>query len=245
MAPVILFPAIDLKDGRCVRLKKGLMDQATVFNDDPSAQARQFESAGFKWLHCVDLNGAFDGKSVNSDAIRAIRAAISLPIQLGGGIRDMAAVEGWLAAGITRVILGTAALKNPAFVKEAARAHPGKIVVGADAVGGKVATEGWAEVSDLTPADLGRRFEDAGVAAILFTDVDGDGLLQGVNVTATAALARAVRIPVIASGGVGSIADIERLKAAQQPNIEGVVIGRALYDGRIDPAQALDLANAV
>jgi len=245
MAPVILFPAIDLKDGRCVRLKKGLMNQATVFNDDPAAQARQFQSAGFKWLHCVDLNGAFDGKSVNSDAIRAIRAAIGLPIQLGGGIRDMAAVEGWLSAGITRVILGTAALKNPAFVKEAARAHPGRIVVGADAVGGKVATEGWAEVSTLTPADLGKRFEDAGVAAILFTDVDGDGLLQGVNVSATAALARAVKIPVIASGGVGSIADIERLKAANEPNIEGVVIGRALYDGRIDPAQALVLANSV
>ena len=245
MAPVILFPAIDLKDGRCVRLKKGLMDQATVFNDDPAAQARQFQSAGFKWLHCVDLNGAFDGKSVNSDAIRAIRAAIDLPIQLGGGIRDMAAVEAWLAAGITRVILGTAALKNPTFVKEAARTHPGRIVVGADAVGGKVATEGWAEVSDLTPADLGRRFEDAGVAAILFTDVDGDGLLQGVNVTATAALARAVRIPVIASGGVGSLADIERLKAANEPNLEGVVIGRALYDGRIDPTQALALANGV
>jgi phosphoribosylformimino-5-aminoimidazole carboxamide ribotide isomerase len=221
------------------------MDQATVFNDDPAAQARQFQSAGFTWLHCVDLNGAFDGKSVNSDAIRAIRGAIDLPIQLGGGIRDMAAVEAWLGAGITRVILGTAALKNPAFVKEAALAHPGKIVVGADAVGGKVATEGWAEVSTLTPADLGRRFEDAGVAAILFTDVDGDGLLQGVNVAATAALARAVRIPVIASGGVGSIADIERLKAANEPNIEGVVIGRALYDGRIDPAQALALANAV
>jgi len=245
MAPVILFPAIDLKDGRCVRLKKGLMDQATVFNDDPAAQARQFQSAGFRWLHCVDLNGAFDGKSVNSDAIRAIRAEIDLPIQLGGGIRDMAAVEAWLAAGITRVILGTAALKNPAFVKEAARTHPGRIVVGADAVGGKVATEGWAEVSDLTPAELGRRFEDAGVAAILFTDVDGDGLLQGVNVVATATLARAVKIPVIASGGVGSIADIERLKAANEPNIEGVVIGRALYDGRIDPTQALALANGV
>ena len=245
MAPVILFPAIDLKDGRCVRLRKGLMDQATVFNDNPAAQARQFQDAGFKWLHCVDLNGAFDGKSVNSAAIRAIRAAIDLPIQLGGGIRDMAAVEAWLAAGITRVILGTAALKNPAFVKEAARTHPGRIVVGADAVGGKVAIEGWAEVSTLTPADLGRRFEDAGVAAILFTDVDGDGLLQGVNVAATAALARAVKIPVIASGGVGSIADIERLKAANEPNIEGVVIGRALYDGRIDPAQALALANSV
>ncbi|MEI9990452.1 MAG: 1-(5-phosphoribosyl)-5-[(5-phosphoribosylamino)methylideneamino]imidazole-4-carboxamide isomerase [Rhizomicrobium sp.] len=242
---MILFPAIDLKDGRCVRLKRGLMDQATVFNDDPAAQARQFQAAGFQWLHCVDLNGAFDGRSVNAQAIRAIRAAIDLPIQLGGGIRDMAAVEAWLAAGITRVILGTAALKNPAFVREAARAHPGRIVVGADARGGKVATEGWAEVSDLTPADLGRKFEDAGVAAILFTDIDGDGLLQGVNVAATAALARAVRIPVIASGGVGSLADIERLLAAREPNIAGVVIGRALYDGRVDPAAALTLANAV
>ncbi|MEJ0027795.1 MAG: 1-(5-phosphoribosyl)-5-[(5-phosphoribosylamino)methylideneamino]imidazole-4-carboxamide isomerase [Rhizomicrobium sp.] len=242
---MILFPAIDLKDGRCVRLKRGLMDQATVFNDDPAAQARQFQAAGFRWLHCVDLNGAFDGRSVNADAIRAIRTAIDLPIQLGGGIRDMAAVEAWLAVGITRVILGTAALKNPAFVREAARAHPGRIVVGADAKGGKVATEGWAEVSDLTPTDLGRKFEDAGVAAILFTDIDGDGLLQGVNVEATAALARAVRIPVIASGGVGSLEDIERLLAAREPNIEGVVIGRALYDGRIDPAAALDLTNAV
>jgi len=242
---MILFPAIDLKDGGCVRLKRGLMDQATVFNDDPAAQARQFQAAGFKWLHCVDLDGAFDGRSVNAAAIRAIRAAIDLPIQLGGGIRDMAAVENWLAAGITRVILGTAALKDPAFVRAAARAFPGRIVVGADAKGGKVATEGWAEVSDLTPADLGRKFEDAGAAAILFTDVDGDGLLQGVNVAATVALARAVRIPVIASGGVGSLADVERLVAAQEPNIEGVVIGRALYDGRIDPTAALAATNAV
>jgi phosphoribosylformimino-5-aminoimidazole carboxamide ribotide isomerase len=242
---VILFPAIDLKDGCCVRLKRGLMDQATVFNDDPTAQARVFQAAGFQWLHCVDLNGAFDGRSVNAAAVRAIRAAIDLPIQLGGGIRDLAGVEAWLEAGITRVILGTAALKNPVFVKEAARAFPGKIVVGADAKGGKVATEGWAEVSDLTPADLGRRFEDAGVAAILFTDVDGDGLLQGVNVTATEALARSVRIPVIASGGVGGIEDIERLIAAGEPNIEGVVIGRALYDGRIDAGAALSIANTV
>ncbi|MEI9996089.1 MAG: 1-(5-phosphoribosyl)-5-[(5-phosphoribosylamino)methylideneamino]imidazole-4-carboxamide isomerase [Rhizomicrobium sp.] len=242
---MILFPAIDLKDGRCVRLKRGLMDEATVFNDDPAAQARSFQDAGFQWLHCVDLNGAFDGRSVNAQAIRAIRAAIDLPIQLGGGIRDMAAVEAWLAAGITRVILGTAALKDPAFVKAAARAFPGRIVVGADAKGGKVATEGWAEVSDLTPAALGRKFEDAGVAAVLFTDIDGDGLLQGVNVEATAALARAIRIPVIASGGVGSIGDIERLIAAGEPNIEGVVIGRALYDGRIEPVRALQLANAV
>lgn len=242
---MILFPAIDLKDGRCVRLKRGLMDQATVFNDDPAAQARSFQQAGFKWLHCVDLNGAFAGRSANGDAIRAIRSAIDLPIQLGGGIRDMAAVEAWIDAGITRVILGTAALTNPGFVKEAARAFPGKIVVGADAKGGKVATDGWATVSDLTPVDLGRKFEDAGVAAILFTDVDGDGLLQGVNVSATAALARAVRIPVIASGGVGGINDIKALLAAKEPNIEGVVIGRALYDGRIVPREALDLVNNV
>lgn len=242
---MILFPAIDLKDGRCVRLKRGLMDQVTVFNDDPAAQAKSFQQAGFEWLHCVDLNGAFAGRSANGDAIRAIRSAIDLPIQLGGGIRDIAAVEAWIGAGITRVILGTAALTNPSFVKEAAHAFPGKIVVGADAKGGRVATDGWATVSDLTPVDLGRKFEDAGVAAILFTDVDGDGLLQGVNVSATAALARAVRIPVIASGGVGSIEDIKALLAAKEPNIEGVVIGRALYDGRIAPREALDLVNSV
>jgi phosphoribosylformimino-5-aminoimidazole carboxamide ribotide isomerase len=245
VAAVILFPAIDLKDGRCVRLKRGKMDQATVFNDDPAAQARLFQDSGFRWLHCVDLNGAFDGRSGNAEAVKRIRAAIDLPIQLGGGIRDMAAVEAWLGAGIARVILGTAALKNPAFVKEAAKAFPGRIVVGADARGGKVATEGWAAVSELTPVDLGRRFEDAGVAAVLFTDVDGDGLLQGVNLAATVSLARAIRIPVIASGGVGGIGDIERLVAAGEPNIEGVVIGRALYDGRIDPTRALAISNAV
>jgi phosphoribosylformimino-5-aminoimidazole carboxamide ribotide isomerase len=242
---MILFPAIDLKDGRCVRLTRGAIESATVFNDDPAAQALTFERAGFSWLHCVDLDGAFAGKPANADAISAIRAATKQPIQLGGGIRDMAAIEGWLSAGITRVILGTVALKNPALVKEAARAFPGRIVVGADAKGGKIATEGWADVSDLTPADLGRRFEDAGVSAILFTDVDGDGLLGGVNVKATTALARAVRIPVIASGGVGSIADIEALLAANEPNIEGVVIGRALYDGKIEPEQALALVNSV
>jgi phosphoribosylformimino-5-aminoimidazole carboxamide ribotide isomerase len=236
---MILFPAIDLKDGVCVRLKKGVMEDATVFNTDPARQARAFETQGFEWLHCVDLNGAFAGRSANADAIKSIRAAIDLPIQLGGGIRDMAAVESWLAAGITRVILGTAALTDPQFVKAAARAFPGRIVVGADAKGGKIATQGWAEVSELTPVELGRRFEDAGVAAILFTDIDGDGLLKGVNVTATAALAGALSIPVIASGGVGSIADIDALMAAGAPNIEGVVIGRALYDGRLDPAQAL------
>lgn len=242
---MIIFPAIDLKDGNCVRLKKGVMEDATIFNTDPGAQAKSFAAQGFQWLHCVDLNGAFAGKSANSDAIRAIRAAIDLPIQLGGGIRDMAAVENWLTDGITRVILGTAALTKPQFVKDAARAFPGRIVVGADAKGGKIATEGWADVSDLTPIDLGKRFEDAGVAAILFTDIDGDGLLKGVNVTATAALARALSIPVIASGGVGSIADIEKLVAAQEPGIEGVVVGRALYDGRIDVPAALDLARGV
>jgi phosphoribosylformimino-5-aminoimidazole carboxamide ribotide isomerase len=240
VAAVILFPAIDLKGGRCVRLERGAMESATVFNADPAAQALSFEHAGFAWLHCVDLDGAFSGRPANADAVRAIRAATRLPIQLGGGIRDMAAVEGWLAAGITRVILGTAALKNPALVRDAARAFPGRIVVGADAKGGRIATEGWAETSQLTPADLGRRFEDAGVAAILFTDVDQDGLLGGVNVAATAALAKAVRIPVIASGGVGSLGDIEALLAAREPNIQGVVIGRALYDSKIDPKAALN-----
>ena len=241
---MIIFPAIDLKDGQCVRLKRGVMEDATVFNADPGAQAKIFQAQGFQWLHCVDLNGAFAGHSANSAAIKAIRAAITLPIQLGGGIRDMAAVEGWLAAGITRVILGTAALTNPGLVKEAAKKFPGRIVVGADAKGGKIATEGWAEVSELTPVELGKRFEDSGVAAILFTDIDGDGLLKGVNVAATAALARALSIPVIASGGVGSIADIDALMAAKVANIEGVVVGRALYDGRIEPAEALARARS-
>ena len=240
---MILFPAIDLKDGACVRLKRGEMDQATVFNTDPAAQARAFAEAGFEWLHCVDLNGAFEGRSANAPAIRAIRAAIELPIQLGGGIRDRAGIESWLEAGITRVILGTAALRNPALVKEAARAHPGRVAVGIDAKNGMVAVEGWAETSEMAVLDLARRFEDAGVAAIIFTDIARDGMLQGVNVEATANLANTVRIPVIASGGVAGIGDIEALLAANAPNIEGVVIGRALYDGRIDPQAALALVG--
>ncbi len=241
---MILFPAIDLKDGACVRLKRGAMEEATIFNTDPAAQARAFAAAGFEWLHCVDLNGAFEGRSANAPAIRAIRAAIGLPIQLGGGIRDRAGIEGWLEAGITRVILGTATLRNPALVKEAAGAHPGRVAVGIDAKAGKVAVEGWAETSEMEVVELARRFEDAGVAALIFTDIARDGMLQGVNVEATAALANAVRIPVIASGGVAGIGDIEALIAANEPNIAGVVIGRALYDGRIDPKAALALANA-
>ena len=242
---MIIFPAIDLKDGRCVRLKRGEMETATVFNDDPAAQARAFAGAGFEWLHCVDLNGAFEGRSANGEAVKAIRAAVKLPIQLGGGIRDMNGVEAWLAAGITRVILGTAALADPAFVRQAARTFPGRIVVGADAKGGRIATQGWAETTELTPAELGERFEDAGVAAILFTDVDRDGLMHGVNVRTTAALARAVTIPVIASGGVSGLADIKALLAAGEPNITGVVVGRALYDGQIDARTALELVNSV
>ena len=242
---MILFPAIDLKDGRCVRLTRGEMDTATVFNDEPAAQARAFADQGFKWLHCIDLNGAFEGQSVNAEAVKAIRQAVDLPIQLGGGIRDMKAVEAWLAAGITRVILGTVALTNPALVKEAARAFPGRIVVAADAKGGRVATEGWSETTELTPAELSERFEGFGVAAVLYTDVDRDGLLQGVNVPATAALARKIALPVIASGGVSGIADIQALVAANEPNIEGVVIGRALYDGRLSAAEALNAANDV
>jgi len=239
---VILFPAIDLKDGRCVRLRQGDMEQATVFNEDVAAQARAFEAAGFEWLHVVDLNGAFAGRSENADAIRAIRSAISVPMQLGGGIRDLAGVEAWLSAGVTRVILGTAAVRNPAFVKDAARRHPDRVAVGIDARDGYVAVEGWAEASTLSAVELGKRFEDAGVAAIIFTDIARDGMLKGVNVEATANLARAISIPVIASGGVGGIEDITALAASDAP-IEGVVIGRALYDGRIDPREALHAAR--
>jgi phosphoribosylformimino-5-aminoimidazole carboxamide ribotide isomerase len=238
---MILYPAIDLKDGQCVRLKRGDMAEATVFNTSPAAQARAFAEAGFSWLHCVDLNGAFDGKSVNRTAINDIRSAISMPVQLGGGIRDRADVDAWLDAGIDRVILGTAAVKNPALVRECARAHPGRIAVGIDARDGMVAVEGWAQTSSLTAAELARRFEDAGVAAIIFTDIARDGMMMGVNVGATAALARAVRIPVIASGGIASVADIAAL--AQTGIVAGAVIGRALYEGAIDPAAALSAAK--
>jgi len=239
---VIIFPAIDLKDGRCVRLRQGDMAQATVFNDDPAAQARTFEAAGFEYLHLVDLNGAFAGHSVNAPAIRAILSAIKIPLQLGGGIRDREAIDHWLSAGVARVILGTIAVSNPALVSEAARAHPGRIVVGIDARNGKVAVKGWAEEASLSATELAKRFEGAGVAAIIFTDIARDGMMEGANVESTAALARAVSIPVIASGGVNSVRDIERLRDCDA-GIAGVVVGRALYDGRIDPARALMTAR--
>ncbi|MDX5360322.1 MAG: 1-(5-phosphoribosyl)-5-[(5-phosphoribosylamino)methylideneamino]imidazole-4-carboxamide isomerase [Alphaproteobacteria bacterium] len=238
---MILYPAIDLKDGSCVRLFKGEMDKATVFNDDPAAQAAKFEAQGFRWLHLVDLNGAFAGKPVNADAVRGILNTITIPVQLGGGIRDMATIDMWLDAGVRRVILGTVAVRDPELVKTACRAHPGRVVLGIDAKGGKVAVEGWAETSELTVIDLARRFEDAGAAAIVYTDVDRDGALTGVNVEATLALADAVSTPVIASGGVAGMDDLRALKAANHPNIDGVISGRAIYDGRIDPAAALAL----
>ena len=236
---MILFPAIDLKDGQCVRLKLGDMAQATVFNDDPAAQARSFEAQGFEWLHLVDLNGAFAGRPVNGAAVDAILASVKLPVQLGGGIRTMAQIEAWLAKGVRRVILGTVALRDPALVKEACRAFPGRIAVGIDAKGGHVAVEGWAETSDLTAIALAQRFADAGVSAIIFTDIDRDGVLKGLNIDSTLELARAVPIPVIASGGLASMADIDRLLQPDCRILEGAISGRALYDGRIDVAEAL------
>ncbi|GAU82149.1 phosphoribosylformimino-5-aminoimidazole carboxamide ribotide isomerase [Bosea sp. BIWAKO-01] len=236
---MILFPAIDLKDGRCVRLKQGDMAQATVFNDDPAAQAAEFEAQGFEWLHVVDLDGAFAGKPMNAGAVEAILGRVAFPVQLGGGIRDIATVEGWLAKGVRRVIIGTAAVRDPAFVREAAKAFPGQVAVGIDARDGFVAVEGWAETSSLAAVDLGRRFEDAGVAAIIYTDIARDGMLQGINWDGTIALAGALTIPVIASGGLASMADIERLCAPDAAILEGAITGRALYDGRIDPAAAL------
>jgi phosphoribosylformimino-5-aminoimidazole carboxamide ribotide isomerase len=239
---VIIFPAIDLKDGRCVRLRQGDMAQATVFNDDPAAQARAFEAAGFEYLHLVDLNGAFAGRSENAAAIRDIIAAIKIPLQLGGGIRDRDAIEHWLAAGVARVILGTIAVSNPELVAQAARAHPGRIAVGIDARNGKVAVKGWAEESAVSAPELAKRFEGEGVAAIIFTDIARDGMMEGANIESTAALARSVSIPIIASGGVNSVRDIEQLRDCKA-SIAGVVVGRALYDGRIDPASALMTAR--
>ena len=238
---MILFPAIDLKDGKCVRLKLGEMSEATVFNDDPAAQARTFEAQGFSYLHIVDLNGAFEGRPVNGAAVDAILAAIKMPAQLGGGIRDLATIEMWLAKGIRRVILGTIAVRDPALVREACRRFPGQIAVGIDAKGGKVAVEGWAETSELTAIDLARRFEDAGVAAIIFTDIDRDGVLKGLNLPATAELARSTKIPVIASGGLASIDDVRALTQPEYRLLEGAITGRALYDGRLDPKEALSI----
>lgn len=234
---MILYPAIDLKDGRCVRLLRGDMEQATVFGEDPGAQAAAFAAAGAEWLHLVDLNGAFAGRPVNAEAVRAILAAVRIPCQLGGGIRDRATIEGWLQAGVARVILGTVAVEDPALVRDAARAHPGRIAVGIDARAGLVATRGWAEATAVQAADLARRFEDAGVAAIIYTDIDRDGAMQGPNIAATAALARAVAIPVIASGGVSRLADLIALRDTGV--IAGAISGRALYEGALDLNAAL------
>ena len=234
---MILYPAIDLKDGAAVRLVHGDMDRVTVFNDDPAAQARAFVEAGCEWLHLVDLNGAFAGEPVNAAPVEAILAACNVPTQLGGGIRDMATIESWLSKGLARVILGTVAVENPALVREAARAFPGQVAVGIDARDGKVATKGWATETDVNATDLARSFEDAGVAAIIYTDINRDGAMGGPNIPATESLARAVSIPVIASGGVSSLADLEALKATNV--VAGAISGRAIYDGAIDLAQAL------
>lgn len=239
---MILFPAIDLKEGQCVRLVHGDMNQATVFNDDPGAQAEAFFAQGFEWLHIVDLDGAFAGRPVNADAVGSILSrAPGMSVQLGGGIRDMRTVEGWLGRGVSRVILGTAAVRDPAFVREAARLHPGRIAVGIDARDGRVAVEGWASLAEIGAEELGKKFEDAGVAAIIFTDISRDGAMGGLNIESTLALAQAVSIPVIASGGLASIADVRRLTQPDCAILEGAISGRALYDGRLDPAEALAL----
>ena len=238
-----LYPAIDLKGGQVVRLKRGEMDQATIYADDPAAQARSFIEAGFTWVHMVDLDGAFAGKPANAAAVRAIIAAVpGAKLQLGGGIRSMETAEAWLVAGVSRIILGSAAVKDPEFARAACRAFPGRVALGIDARDGMVATEGWAETSDVSATDLARRFEDSGAAAVIYTDIARDGMLTGVNVTATAALALAVRLPVIASGGVAGIEDITALRA-EGAGIEGAILGRALYDGRIEPKQALAAAE--
>ncbi|MEO6014583.1 MAG: 1-(5-phosphoribosyl)-5-[(5-phosphoribosylamino)methylideneamino]imidazole-4-carboxamide isomerase [Devosia sp.] len=242
---MILFPAIDLKDGEAVRLKLGDMNQATVFNTDPAAQAKTFETQGFQYLHVVDLNGAFAGESRNGDAVEAILNTVKMPVQLGGGIRTLPQIEAWLEKGLSRVILGTVALRDPELVKAAAKLFPGKVAVGIDARGGRVAVEGWAETSDLDAIEMARRFEGAGVAAIIYTDIDRDGVLAGINWPGTLQLARAVMIPVIASGGLASMDDIERLSRPECQILEGAISGRALYDGRIDPAAALAMLRGV
>ncbi len=236
--PLTLYPAIDLKGGRCVRLRRGEMADATIYAEDPVAQARSFAGAGSRWLHVVDLDGAFAGKSVNTTAVRGILGAVSIPVQLGGGIRDMTAIEAWLEAGVARVILGSAAAKKPVLVREACRAHPGRIAIGIDARDGHVATEGWAETSAMTALDLAQRLEDAGAAALIYTDIARDGMLQGLNIAQTLELARAVVTPVIASGGVAGMTDIDAL-LPYADTLDGVIVGRALYDGRLDLRTAL------
>ena len=241
---MILFPAIDLKEGLAVRLQQGDMARATVFNRDPAAQARAFESQGFDYLHIVDLDGAFAGKPMNAAAVESILSAVKIPLQLGGGIRHRATIDAWLDNGVSRVIIGTAAVRDPALVKAAARAHPGRIAVGLDARDGAVAVEGWAETSEISALDIARRFEDAGVVAIIYTDIARDGMLRGLNLDATIALAEAVSIPIIASGGLASIEDVHALLEPRAQKLEGAVIGRALYDGRLDAAAALQLVRA-
>lgn len=238
-----LYPAIDLKDGACVRLLRGEMQDATVFNDDPSAQARAFEDAGAKWLHLVDLNGAFEGQPVNGSAVEGILEALSIPVQLGGGIRDMKTVETWLTKGVARVILGTAAVKDPGFVRAAAEAFPEQIAVGIDARGGMVATDGWAETSEINAVDLAAGYQDAGVAAIIYTDIERDGAMAGPNIQATSALAQAISIPVIASGGISSMADLAALKNCPA-QLDGAISGRAIYEGKIDVTDAVALLEA-
>jgi phosphoribosylformimino-5-aminoimidazole carboxamide ribotide isomerase len=244
LLPVILFPAIDLKDGLAVRLEQGDMARATVFNYDPASQALAFETQGFRHLHVVDLDGAFAGKPMNVTAVERILETVGLCVQLGGGIRDMKTIEGWLEKGVNRVIIGTAAVRDPALVKEAAKKHPERVAVGLDARDGKVAVQGWAEQSELSVLDIARRFEDAGVAAIVYTDVARDGMLQGINWDATIALAEAISIPVVASGGIASIEDIKRLTEPRARKLEGAIAGRALYDGRLDPAEAIALLKS-
>lgn len=241
---MILYPAIDLKNGQCVRLKQGDMAQATVFNDDPGAQAARFEAQGFEALHVVDLDGAFAGEAVNAAAVEAILRRVRFPVQLGGGIRRTQQVEAWLARGVSRVIIGTAALRDPDFVKRAAKAFPGKVAVGIDARDGRVAVEGWAETSDMRDVELGRRFEDAGVAAVIYTNIARDGMLSGLDFEGTIALAESLSIPVIASGGLASMADIERLASPECAHLAGAITGRALYDGRLDPAEAISTIRA-